>query len=60
MDAQFLGTYALNEKTELVLLGHYSSNNFRFSPETQKTDFGVANEAYNIYDLFRGARTYEI
>ncbi|MFM8241167.1 MAG: TonB-dependent receptor, partial [Crocinitomicaceae bacterium] len=30
MDAQFLGTYALNEKTDLVLLGHYSSNNFRF------------------------------
>ncbi|HBW86139.1 MAG TPA: hypothetical protein DEF82_05195 [Crocinitomicaceae bacterium] len=54
MDAQFLGTYALNEKTELVLLGHYSSNNFRFSPETQKTDFGVANEAYTFMIYFEG------
>jgi hypothetical protein len=54
MDAQFLGTYALNEKTDLVLLGHYSSNNFRFSPETQKTDFGVANEAYTFMIYFEG------
>ncbi|MFM7637801.1 MAG: hypothetical protein ACKO5W_08030, partial [Crocinitomicaceae bacterium] len=44
----------LNEKTDLVLLGHYSSNNFRFSPETQKTDFGVANEAYTFMIYFEG------
>ncbi|MBM3418808.1 MAG: hypothetical protein FJY17_07820, partial [Bacteroidetes bacterium] len=54
IDAQFLGTYTLNEKTDLVLLGHYSSNNFRFSPETQKTDFGVANEAYRFVIYFEG------
>jgi len=54
IDAQFLGTFTLNEKTDLVLLGHYSSNNFRFSPETQKTDFGVANEAYRFVIYFEG------
>jgi hypothetical protein len=54
MDAQFLGTYALTEKLDLVMLGHYSSNNFRFRPETQKTDFGVANEAYTFMIYFEG------
>jgi hypothetical protein len=54
MDAQLLATYSLTEKTDLVLLGHYSSNNFRFSPESQKTDFGVANEAYTFSIYFDG------
>ena len=54
IDAQFLGTYALTLKTDLVILGHYSSNNYRFKPQTQKTDFGVANEAYTFMIYFEG------
>lgn len=53
-DAQFMSTYFLNEKTELLCLGHVSLNNFRFQPQTQETDFGVANEAYTFKVYFEG------
>ena len=36
------------------LLGHYSSNNFRFTPQTSETDFGTANEAYSFRIYFDG------
>ncbi len=54
-DAQFLTNYNLSEKLVLSFLGHYSSNNFRFSPETSKTDFGTANEAYSFRIYFDGS-----
>lgn len=53
-DAQFLTEVALNEKLTWSVLGHFSSNNFRFSPETQETDFGTANEAYSFKIYFEG------
>ena len=53
-DAQFMSSYYLNENTELMFLGHLSSNNFRFQPQTQETDFGVANEAYTFKVYFEG------
>jgi hypothetical protein len=53
-DAQILMNYNLNEKLTLSFLGHYSSNNFRFSPETSETDFGTANEAYSFRIYFDG------
>lgn len=50
-DAQLLLTYDLSEKWRWSVLGHTSSNQYRFSPQTQKTDFGTSNEAFafNIY-----------
>jgi hypothetical protein len=53
-DAQMLLNYNLNEKLTLSFLGHYSSNDFRFSPETAETDFGTANEAYSFRIYFDG------
>jgi hypothetical protein len=53
-DAQMLMNYNLNEKLTLSFLGHYSSNDFRFSPETSETDFGTANEAYSFRIYFDG------
>lgn len=51
MDAQFLTEYDITEKWKLSVLGHFSSNKYRFTPQSQQTDFGTANEAYafNIY-----------
>jgi hypothetical protein len=53
-DAQILTNYAITEKLTWSLLGHFSSNDYRFSPETQKTDFGTANEAYSFMIYFDG------
>ncbi len=53
-DAQILTDIALNEKLTWSFLGHFSSNDYRFSPETQETDFGTANEAYSFKIYFEG------
>lgn len=53
-DAQLMATYDLTEKWEWAVLAHTSSNRFRFAPETQKTDFGTANEAYSFNIYFDG------
>lgn len=53
-DAQFLTNYALTENITWSVIGHFSSNNFRFSPQTQETDFGTANEAYSFKIYFDG------
>lgn len=53
-DAQFLTNFAITEKLTWSVLGHFSSNNFRFTPETQETDFGTANEAYSFTIYFDG------
>lgn len=53
-DAQVLTNFAINEKLTWSLLGHFSSNNYRFAPESQQTDFGTANEAYSFNVYFEG------
>lgn len=53
-DGQFLTNYALTENLTWSFLGHFSSNNFRFTPQTQETDFGTANEAYSFTIYFDG------
>ena len=53
-DAQISANYSINEKLILSTLLHYSSNNFRFSPQTSETDFGTANEAYSFRIYFDG------
>lgn len=53
-DAQFLTHHEINERWSWSLIGHYSSNNYRFIPQTQKTDFGTFNEAYSFTIYFDG------
>ena len=53
-DAQFLMNYAITPKLTWSTIGHLSSNNYRFSPTTQETDFGTVNEAYRLKIYFDG------
>lgn len=53
-DAQLLVNHSLTEKWTWSTITHFSSNNFRFSPQTQRTDFGTANEAYSFVIYFDG------
>ena len=54
MDGQFLTNYQLNPKLTWSVLGHFSSNNYQFIPQTAVTDFGTANEAYSFRIYFDG------
>jgi hypothetical protein len=54
MDGQILTNFAITEKLNWSVIGHYSSNNYRFIPQTQQTDFGTANEAYSFTIYFEG------
>jgi hypothetical protein len=53
-DAQILTNYSLTEKLTFSLLGHFSSNAYRFSPQTSESDFGTANEAYRLMIYYDG------
>ncbi len=53
-DGQFVTEFDLNEKWQWMVLGHISSNNYQFSPVSQQTDFGTANEAYSFNIYFDG------
>jgi hypothetical protein len=53
-DAQFLTNFAVTENIKWSVIGHFSSNNYRFAPQTQETDFGTANEAYSFKIYFDG------
>lgn len=53
-DFQFLTNYNISERLVWSVLGHFSSNNYRFAPETQETKFGTVNEAYSFRVFFDG------
>lgn len=53
-DAQISTNLKLTDNLTWSTLLHYSSNNYRFSPETSETDFGTANEAYSFKIYFDG------
>ena len=53
-DAQLLTNFAINENVTWSVIGHFSSNNYRFAPESQETDFGTANEAYSFRVYYEG------
>lgn len=53
-DGQLLINHSITEKLTWSTLGHFSSNNYRFAPETQRTDFGTAQEAYSFVIYFNG------
>lgn len=54
MDGQFVTNYSINEKLKWEVLGHFSSNDYRFAPQTQRTDFGTVNEAYSFNIYYEG------
>ena len=54
MDGQVASKLILSKSLSLNTLIHYSSNNYRFSPQTSETDFGTANEAYSFRIYFDG------
>jgi hypothetical protein len=58
-DAQLLTNYYLNydnenSYTKAFVLGHYSTNNYRFIPATRNTTWGTVNEAYQLRVFFEG------
>ncbi len=53
-DVQALTNYAMNENWTWSTLFHYSDNTYNFVPQSQKTDFGVFNEAYQFNVYFEG------
>ena len=53
-DAQISTNFNIKDNLVFSTLLHYSSNNYRFSPETSETDFGTANEAYSFKIYFDG------
>ena len=53
-DAQVLVNYKITERLTWSTIGHFSSNDYRFAPETARTDFGTANEAYSFTIYFDG------
>jgi hypothetical protein len=53
-DAQIMTNYSISEKLTFSLLGHFSSNAYRFSPQTAESDFGTANEAYRLMIYYDG------
>jgi hypothetical protein len=53
-DVQGMLYYNVSDKVELSLLGYYSHNVFRLTPETRETSFGTLDEAYKITIYFDG------
>lgn len=53
-DAQAMTNFYITEKLVWTNMIHFSSNNFRFQPQTQETDFGTVNEAYTFSVYFQG------
>ncbi len=53
-DFQLLTNYAVTENLNWSVLGHYSSNDFRFAPESQDTRFGTINETLSFRVFFEG------
>lgn len=54
VDGQFVTNFAITENLNWSVIGHYSSNDYRFAPQTQRTDFGTVNEAYSFTIYYEG------
>ena len=53
-DVQAFVSYQLSSKTELSLLGNYSSNKYHIIPTDRETEFGNINEALKFTVFFEG------
>jgi len=54
LDAQLLTEYLITENWTWSNLIHFSSNKYAFQPKNQKTDMGIANQAYTFMIYFDG------
>lgn len=58
-DYQFLTNFYLDwdspgDYSKWFTLGHFSTNNYRFEPQTRNTSWGTVNEAYQLRVFFEG------
>lgn len=53
-DFQVLTNFAIRENLTWSILGHFSSNDYRFAPESQETRFGTVNQALSFRVFFEG------
>jgi hypothetical protein len=53
-DAQGVFTFDVNENVEWSTIAHFSSNQYRFAPQTSETKFGTFQEAYKFKIYFDG------
>jgi hypothetical protein len=53
-DVQLLTGYRINEFWRTEMLAHYSSNDYRFVPESRETSFGTINNALKFTVYFEG------
>lgn len=53
-DLQLITNYNITENLVWSMLGHFSSNDFRFAPETRETTFGTINQALSFRVFFSG------
>lgn len=53
-DLQFLTNFAITENLTWSVLGHFSSNDYRFAPVSQETTFGTVNQALSFNVFFEG------
>ncbi|MBN9292352.1 MAG: hypothetical protein J0G96_00050 [Flavobacteriia bacterium] len=53
-DVQSLINVNLTERLVWSTLIHYSSNQYRFAPESEQTDFGTVNQTYRLNVYFEG------
>jgi hypothetical protein len=59
LDYQGYFTYDITDDLELGVLVNYSSNKYRFVPQTRETDFGNVNEALRLTVFFEGQEVSE-
>lgn len=53
-DAQIITNFAIKENLIWSVLGHFSSNTYLFSPESQETPFGTINQPLKLKIYFEG------
>lgn len=53
-DAQTLINFNITENLVWSTIGHFSSNDYRFAPQTSQTEFGTVNESYRFNVYFDG------
>src|SRR5690554_1033005 len=53
-DAQIITNFAIKENLIWSVLGHYSSNDYLFAPQSQETQFGTINQPLKLKIYFEG------
>lgn len=53
-DVQLLTNYSITENLKWSVLGHFSSNDYFFAPQTQETKLGTVNQPLSLKVYFEG------